>query len=160
MPSAAYDLAIIDYDTTHHRVWRTASAALFGQSGGTEDAAVREVVQRYVEAREARDPKAVEALFTEDADQLVSDGVWRKGREALVKGTLASSQSGGGKRTIAVQSVRFLGSNAAIADGRYTLAGTNGGPAREMWTSIFLVRTAGAWKIAGIRNMLPAALPK
>ena len=43
----------------------------------TDESAIREVVQKYVNARELRDPKAVEALFTEDADQLVSDGVWR-----------------------------------------------------------------------------------
>jgi uncharacterized protein (TIGR02246 family) len=113
-----------------------------------------------MDARDARDPKALDALFTDDADQLVSDGVWRKGREALVKGTLASSQASAGKRTIVVQSVRFLSSDVAIADGRYTLAGTNGAPAREMWTSIFAVRKAGVWKIAGIRNMLPAGQAK
>ena len=45
-----------------------------------DDAAVREVVRRYVEAREARDAKAVEVLLTPDADQLVSDGTWRRGR--------------------------------------------------------------------------------
>src|SRR4051812_14878648 len=82
-----------------------------------DETPIRALVQKYVDAREARDPKAVEALFTEDADQLVSDGVWRKGREALVKGTLASSQASGGKRTIAVQSVRFLSADVAIADG-------------------------------------------
>ena len=129
------------------------AVTLFGQ----DEAAVRGVVQKYVDAREARDPKAVEALFTEDADQLVSDGVWRKGREAIVKGTLASSQASGGARTIAVQTVRFLSADVAIADGRYTLAGSNGSPTREMWTSIFVVRKGGTWRIAGIRNMLPAA---
>ena len=48
------------------------------------ETAVRAVVQKYVDAREAKDPKAIEALFTDDADQLVSDGTWRKGRDALV----------------------------------------------------------------------------
>jgi uncharacterized protein (TIGR02246 family) len=132
------------------------AAALFGQ----DEPAIRDLVQKYMDARDARDPKALDALFTDDADQLVSDGVWRKGREALVKGTLASSQASAGKRTIVVQSVRFLSSDVAIADGRYTLAGTNGAPAREMWTSIFAVRKAGVWKIAGIRNMLPAGQAK
>ena len=121
-----------------------------------DETAVRGVVQKYVDARELRDAKAVEALFTADADQLVSDGVWRKGREAIVKGTLASSQTSSGRRTIDVQSVRFLSKDAAIADGRYTLAGSNGAPARDMWTSIFMVRKKGVWLISGIRNMLPA----
>ena len=41
-----------------------------------DDRAVRDVVQRYVDGREARDAKAVAALFTPDADQLVSSGEW------------------------------------------------------------------------------------
>jgi len=68
--------------------------------GAAEDQAVRDVVRKYVEARELRDPKAVEALFTQDADQLVSSGEWRRGRDAVVRGTMASSQATGGKRTI------------------------------------------------------------
>src|SRR5947208_16543047 len=83
-----------------------ASAALAQKPG--DDAAVRDVVRRYVDARDARDAKAIEALFAADADQLVSSGVWRKGRPDVVKGTLASSEAAGGKRTIAVESVRFV----------------------------------------------------
>ena len=118
-----------------------------------DEQAIRGVVQKYVDAREARDPKAVEALFTADADQLVSDGVWRKGREAIVTGTLESSQRATGKRTIEVESVRVLAKDVAVADGRYLAGG------RQMWTSIMLTRKKGVWKIAGIRNMLPAPQP-
>ena len=123
------------------------SSALYA----SDEQAVRKTVQSYVDARERRDPKAVEALFTADADQLVSDGTWRRGREAIVKGTLESSQRTTGKRTIDVESVRFLSAKVAIADGRYA-AGT-----RQMWTSIWMVKQGRTWKISGIRNMLPAA---
>ena len=58
-----------------------------------DEAAIRDVVKEYVGARERQDPAAVGALFTSDADQLVSSGEWRRGREALVKGTLASSRA-------------------------------------------------------------------
>ena len=131
------------------------AVSLFAQT--SDESAIRDMVQKYVNARELRDPKGVEALFTEDADQLVSDGVWRKGREAIVKGTLESSQRSGGHRTIEVQSVRFLSTDVAIADGRYTLAASGTSAARQMWTSILLTRTNGTWRIAGIRNMLPAS---
>ena len=122
-----------------------------------DDAAVRDVVKRYVDAREQRDPKAVEALFTTDSDQLVSSGQWRRGRDEVVKGTLASSEATGGKRTITVETVRFLSPDVAIADGRYEISGTAGGEARKMWTSIICARKPEGWKIAAIRNMLPAA---
>ena len=124
---------------------------------GNEEAAIRAVVQKYVEARERIDPKAVEQLFTADADQLVSSGEWRKGREAVVKGTMASSTSSGGKRTITVESVRFVSSDVAIADGRYELTGLAGGVTRSMWTTFVLKRSGKEWRITAIRNMLPAA---
>ena len=121
-----------------------------------DDAAIREVVKQYVDARERIDPKAIEQLFTSDADQLVSSGEWRKGREAVVKGTMASSQSTGGKRTITVEAVRFVTPDVAIADGRYELTGLAGGATRSMWTTLVLKRSGKDWQITAIRNMLPA----
>lgn len=121
-----------------------------------EEAAIRALVQKYVDARERIDPKAVEQLFTADADQLVSSGEWRKGREAVVKGTMASSNSTGGKRTITVEQVRFLSSDVAIADGRYELTGLAGGTSRSMWSTFVFKKTGKEWRISAIRNMLPA----
>lgn len=119
--------------------------------------AVRDIVQKYMDARDRQDPAELEKLFTADADQLVSSGEWRKGRDELVKGTLASSRNSGGKRTITVESVRFLSPDVAIADGRYELTGLAGGASRKMWTTLIATRTPGGWRIAAIRNMLPAA---
>jgi len=130
-----------------------SAALLFAQS---DEAAIRQIVQKYVDARESMDAHAIEALFTSDADQLVSTGEWRKGRDEVVRGTMASSQSSGGKRTITVVSVRFVGSGVAIADGRYTIAGLAGGASREMWTTLVMTRASDGWRIAAIRNMLPA----
>ena len=127
------------------------------EARGKDDAAIREVVSKYVDARERIDPKAVEELFTTDADQLVSSGEWRKGRDAVVRGTMASSNSTGGKRTITVESVRMLTPDVAIADGRYELTGLAGGATRSMWTTLVMKRTEKGWRISAIRNMLPAA---
>jgi len=121
-----------------------------------DESAVRDLVARYVDARDHPEAKAIEVLFTPDADQLVSSGEWRKGRDAVVKGTMASSEASGGRRTITVESVRFVGPDVAIADGRYEIAGTGGAATRRMWTSIICARTSAGWRIAAIRNMLPA----
>jgi uncharacterized protein (TIGR02246 family) len=134
-------------------------APLFAQgpsSATGDEAAIKEVVRKYVEAREAREPKAIEPLLTADADQLVSDGTWRKGRDALVRGMLESSKRTGGRRNITVASVRMLSNDIALADGRYTQTGLAGGGNREMWTTIVLKRGPDGWRIAAIRNMLPA----
>lgn len=135
-----------------------ASVPWFTQksTSGNDEAAIRAVVSKYVDARERIDPKAVEQLFTSDADQLVSSGEWRKGREAVVKGTMASSTSTGGKRTITVEAVRFVTPDVAIADGRYELTGLAGSATRSMWTTLVLKRSGKDWQISAIRNMLPA----
>jgi uncharacterized protein (TIGR02246 family) len=125
-------------------------------STAREEAAIKDIVTKYLAAREHRDPGAVGALFTEDADQLVSSGEWRKGKAEIVKGTLASSERTGGTRTITIESVRFPKPDVAIADGRYELTGGQDGT-RRMWTSFVMVREGGSWQIAAIRNMLPAA---
>jgi uncharacterized protein (TIGR02246 family) len=131
--------------------------AVARQPPRTADAqAVRDVVARYVAAREARDPAAVAALFTDDADQLVSSGEWRLGRDKVVEGSLASTERTGGKREIAIERVRFVSDDVAIADGRYTIAGLETGD-RRMWSTFVMVKVAAGWKIAAIRNMLPAA---
>ena len=121
-----------------------------------DEAALRAVVQKYVDAREAKDPKAIEALFTADADQLVSDGTWRRGRDALVRGMLESSRRNPARRSITVESVRFLTPEVALVDGRYIQQGAEGGKDRQMWTAITLKRGPDGWRIAAIRNMLPA----
>jgi uncharacterized protein (TIGR02246 family) len=128
-----------------------------GQS--TDDSAVRDVISRYVAARDRNDAAAIAALFTDDADQLTSSGEWRKGKEELVRGALASSKGNPGKRTITVETVRFPVPGVAIADGRYEIAGGAQGVPRRMWTSFVVARTGSTWRIAAIRNMLPAPAP-
>ena len=121
-----------------------------------DEAAIKDVVARYVDARDRKDAKATESLFTADADQLVSSGDWRKGRDAVVRGAMASSESSGGKRTITVEAVRFPTPGVALADGRYEIAGLAGAPPRRMWSTFLITRTPDGWRIAAIRNMLPA----
>jgi len=128
------------------------ATSLFAQ----DDAAIRDVVRKYVEARQHMDAAAIQNLFTADADQLVSSGEWRKGRDAIVRGTMASSERTGGTRSIEVESVRVVAPGVAIADGRYELTGLAGGTARRMWTTFVLTNSSGGWRIAAIRNMLPA----
>lgn len=140
----------------------TAQAGLRPEGGSysmgnqSDEAAVRAVVARYVDAREQRDPKLLEALFTADADQLVTTGEWRRGRETVVRGGLASSQANPGSRQISIEVVRFVAPGVAIADGRYEIAEARGTAPRRMRTTFVVVRGAGTeWRIAAIRNMAP-----
>ena len=132
------------------------AAPLSAQNPAEREAPIRALVDRYASAREGEDSAAIRALFVEDADQLVSSGEWRRGREALVTGMLGSSRNNPGSRTIEVQTVRFLGDAVAIADARYEIAASSGRPARHMWSTFIAQKTPEGWKISAIRNMLPA----
>ena len=138
------------------------SPVLLGQSSAPrrgDEAAVRDLVRRYVDARERRSGPDIEALFTEDADQYTTAGEWRRGRAAIVPGALQSSARNPGSRTVRVESVRFVAPGVAIADGPYEIT-SGGADARRMWTTIVAVREgSGAWKIAAIRNIAPTQQP-
>ena len=128
---------------------------LGAQTAPSEDEqAIKALVASYNAARESRDPAAIEALFTADADQLVSSGVWRRGRDTLVQGMLGSSRRNPGRRTITVETVRMISADVALADARYEIAGEDS--VRKMWSSFLVKRDGDAWRIAAIRNMLPA----
>jgi uncharacterized protein (TIGR02246 family) len=132
-----------------------ASAAADQQPAvrAADEAAVKALVARYNAARDQEDPGAIRSLFTADADQLVSSGEWRRGREPLVEGMLRSSRNNPGDRTLTVETVRFLSSDIAIADARYEIVDA---ATRQMWSTFVVVRTADGWRLTAIRNMLPA----
>jgi uncharacterized protein (TIGR02246 family) len=122
----------------------------------SDEAMIREVVRKYVDAREKRDPQLLTALFTDDADQLTTTGEWRKGRDNVVRGGIASSQSNPGARQIAIEMVRLVAPSVAIADGRYEISAAEGAAPRRMRTTFVLTRDRpGQWRITAIRNMAP-----
>ena len=129
----------------------------FAQSANraADEAAIKAVIEAFIHTREANDRAGLTALLTEDADQQQTSGNTRRGRDAVVDGSLATTQSTGGRRTITVESLRFFGSDVALADGRYDSVGRADGTDRRMLTSMVLRREGGAWKIAAIRNSLP-----
>ncbi len=123
---------------------------------GSDEAAIRKLVAAYMDARNGRNAAATRDLFTDDADQLVSTGEWRKGIEDLVRGAMASSRNEASKSSITLESIRFIDPAVALADGRYETVSAATGATRNMWTSLILKRTVSGWRIAAIRNMLPA----
>ena len=120
-------------------------------ANAADEAAVRDIVRRYTQARELSDPKAIEALFTADADQYTSSGEWRRGMAQLVKGMLETSARNPGTRAITIAAVRFVTPDVAIVDGEYK----TGTDARQLWTTLTVKREGRGWKIAAIRNTVP-----
>jgi uncharacterized protein (TIGR02246 family) len=135
-----------------------SSVCLFGQDlivTEEQEKAIRSLIGHYTQARDLQDQALLESILTENIDQLVSSGVWRKGKEESMKGMMRSSQNNSGKRTITVESIRLLTEECAIADARYEIQNDDG-TARKMWSTFVVVMEQEGWKISAIRNMLPS----
>ena len=114
------------------------------------------VVDQYSHAREQMDTILLKSILTDDIDQLVSSGEWRIGIGTAVKGMMKSSAANSGSRKIVIDRYRLLNSASALVDARYEIANADGS-ARTMWSMFILVKAKNKWKIAAIRNMLPAS---
>ena len=112
------------------------------------------LIDQYNQARENKDTDLLENILTADVDQLVSSGEWRRGISTAVEGMLRSSNRNPGKRTITVEQIRFLNSEAAIVDTRYEIQ-LEDGAVRNLWSTFLVVRQEEEWKITAIRNMSP-----
>ena len=134
-----------------------ASPAGFAQADrAADEAAIKTVVQAFVDTRDNNDAAGLTRLLTADVDQKLTSGRVRSGRDAVVAGSLETTQSTGGRRTIALETIRFVTPDDALADGRYDSVGRSDGSDLNMLTSMVLEREPDGWKIAAIRNMLPS----
>jgi uncharacterized protein (TIGR02246 family) len=125
-----------------------------GKPGKKQEEDVKTLINRYSQARENGDTLLLKAILTTDVDQLVSDGEWRNGIDASVKGMLSSSANSPGTRTLSVEKLRFLDKDNVIVDCKYEIKNTDGS-VRKMWSCFVVVSEKGSWKISAIRNMLP-----
>lgn len=116
---------------------------------------INAVIESYSTAREGRDTTLLKKILTPDVDQLVSSGEWRTGIASAVQGMLASSAAAPGTRTLTVDKLRLIATGVAIVDCRYEIRNSNG-TTRKMWSSFVVRLYNGEWRIAAIRNMLPA----
>lgn len=126
-----------------------------GDRRAADEAAIRAVVAGFIDRRDANDVDGLKALLTLDVDQMLTSARFRSGRDAVVEGSVSTTQSTGGSRTIELDSIRFIAPDVAIVDGPYLSLGRADGSDLRMHTSIVLTRENGTWRIAAIRNMVP-----
>ena len=137
-----------------------ASVAAFAQEAtdkAADEAAIRHVTSEFILRRENDDEAGLRALLTPTCDQRLTSGRIRSGRDAVVQGALEATRRTGGKRSIVLESIRFLGDDVAIANGSYDSMGRNDGTDLHMQTTMVFVRVDGEWRIDAIRN---ARLPE
>lgn len=112
------------------------------------------MIADYSKARENRDTVLLKRILTDDVDQLVSTGEWRRGLREAIHGMLISSAEKPGTRVLTVEKIRLLQPNSALVDCRYTIQNADN-TVRKMWSTFAVVLEKETWKIAAIRNMLP-----
>lgn len=130
----------------------TVAVAQDAPERSADETAIRQVTQEYILRRDDNDEAGLRALLSPNADQRLTSGRMRSGREEVVSGSLNSTQSSGGKRVISLESIRFLGADVAIANGSYDSLGRADGTDLHMQTTIVFWRVDGAWLIEAIRN--------
>ncbi len=121
----------------------------------SESSDIIHLISKYSQARESMDTVLLDQILMEDLDQLVSSGTWRNGKEESMKGMLRSSTSNPGDRKLTVDKIRFLSKDVALVDAKYEII-NNGEVIRKMWSTFVVQKIEKEWKIAAIRNMLPA----
>jgi len=134
------------------------TSATFAQDVKFNDTRQQDIValiDAYTQTRENKDMVLLGSILTDDIDQLVSSGEWRNGKKESVDGMMRSSGSNPGSRTITVEKIRFFDPKTAIVDAKYEIQ-NNEGTTRKMWSTFIVVYQENSWKIAAIRNMLPA----
>ena len=117
-----------------------------------DEAAIRQVTQEYILRRDNGDEAGLRALLTAACDQRLTSGRMRLGREEVLRGSLDSTRNSGGTRVISLDSIRFLGTDVAIANGRYDSLGRSDGTDLHMLTTMVFWRVDGKWHIDAIRN--------
>jgi uncharacterized protein (TIGR02246 family) len=121
-----------------------------GTEQGTD--AIEAVSASFVKAYNARDAKALGALFAEEAEIEDDDGTITRGREAII-GRFTRRFAEGEQGTLAVnsESVRFLAPTLAVESGTATVTDPAGGPETNRYTVLY-TKHDGRWVQARIKD--------
>jgi uncharacterized protein (TIGR02246 family) len=123
-----------------------------------DEVALRGVIAEFTRLFNAGDAKGVAALFTTSARVVTSSGQAIDGREMIEKSFAASFQANPGQTIeVKTESVRFLGSDAAIEEGVASVKTSKGpdepaGPTETTRYSVAYVKREGKWFQDSIRD--------
>lgn len=148
--------------------------SLFGVFGGSgtplpeptgAELEVHKAHQKYVEAWNKHDAKAMAESWTKDGDYTEPDGRSVFGRDAVQK--LLSIEHAtvfkNSRLNLIVERVHFVTPEVAVADGSYELFGARDPRGREIgvrsgYFTTVLHKSDGTWMVSSARLMLPQVL--
>jgi uncharacterized protein (TIGR02246 family) len=118
--------------------------------------AVNDLLASFVKAYNAKDAKALGALFTSDAEIADEDGEVTRGHDAIVnRFSGIFKENGGDQLAVNSDSLRFLGTDLAIEEGTASLSTGADTPPRTNRYSVIYAREGGRWLHARIRDEPP-----
>ena len=111
--------------------------------------------ERFKQAFEKRDAKALSELFTLEGEYVDSDGVVFHGRKAIEAEFAAAFQTlAEGSMTAEVLSIRPVAAGVVVEDGLATIKPKNEGTATQTrFTTTFVKQSDGTWLRASIREL-------
>ena len=146
---------------------QTHSVHAGGKDAASDEAAIRAIVKSVEDGWNAHDGKAFAAPFAADADYVVVNGMYLKGREAIEQGhtQIFSTIYKESRNAATVKGVRFLRPDVAVAHVEWNLEFKAGGETRKakaLNTMVF-TKESGKWGIAAFHNtpvQPPSAPPR
>ena len=147
---AVVTLALIFVSFSTNNYAQTPSTA------NTDEAAIRQVVKQVEDAWNAHDGKAFAAPFAADADYVVVNGMYAKGREAIERGHtgIFTTIYKDSRNVATVKSVRFLRPDVAVAHVGWNLEFKMNGATQKghAMNTMVLTKDGGKWSIAAFQN--------
>jgi uncharacterized protein (TIGR02246 family) len=141
-------LSFVSFPATGYA--QTASTA------NTDEAAIRQIVKQLEDGWNAHDGKAFAAPFATDADYVVVNGMFVKGREAIEQGHVGifTTIYKDSRNVATVKSVRLLRPGVALAHVEWNLEFKVGGEAKKghAMNTLVLTKEGGKWSIAAFQN--------
>lgn len=128
------------------------------------EAAIRGLIDTFVEGWNAADGTTLASAFTADADFTAITGLHARGRDVIARGhdEIFSTIYRGTRNSGKVESIHYLRPDVALVDLKFTLRTEDGSLAFGIpYSSAGLIATRdnGVWAIAVFRNMIPFVRP-
>jgi uncharacterized protein (TIGR02246 family) len=133
---------------------QTASNGSASKDAASDDTAVRAIVQSLQDGWNAHDGKAFAAPFAQDADYVVVNGMYLKGRQAIEQGhtQIFMTIFKESRNAATVKGVRFLRPDVAVAHVEWNLEVRPGGDKARAMNTLVLTKENGRWSIAAFHN--------
>jgi uncharacterized protein (TIGR02246 family) len=132
------------------------AAPAFGQNANTasdDEATFRKNIEAYAESYNKGNLDAVGQHWTPDAEYINDEGKVTKGRDSIValftKGRVARKGYG---FKVALQNVRFLKPDVALADGTTTLTAPDGSSENTHFVAV-AIKAEGAWRLSRVQDL-------